>query len=122
MLDLEVEYGLAEWRAKGEAPRRYKLGCLETEKLLLADLTEAGKEIGRALLDDLCSLTEKTKAETLVIALAAMQPAAGHLVRSLLVFGFEAVSKEEAQRFTSRQDVVLMRMEVNQEDDFVDLD
>ncbi len=43
-------------------------------------------------------------------------------MRSLLVFGFEPAAKEEVARFTSRSDVVLMKMEVNQEDDFVDLD
>ncbi len=120
--ELDIEQGLAEWRGKDASPRKYRVGCVEDSKVLLADFTEvSSKELNKLLLDDLCKIAEKTKSETLYVALSAVQPTLSGLVRNMLVYGFEKVGKEEAAKLASNPELLMLKLEVNQEDDFVDL-
>jgi hypothetical protein len=121
-LELTIEHGLPEWRLQKD-PRRYQLAFNERCKQLFADLTTiAGKELGRALLDDVHKLAEDIKAEELYVAISLKDPERAKVVRSLLVYGFEKLESSEAGQLTSNPDVLLLKMEINQEDDFVDLD
>lgn len=121
--ELGVDQGLAEWREKDATPRRYRLGCIADEETLLADLTEINaREINRPLLDDICKVAEKTRSEGLFVALSLSLPQIGNVVRSLITYGFERLGKEEDAKLTTNSAVILLRLEVNQEDDFVDLE
>ena len=120
--ELGIEQGLAEWRDKSSSPRKYLVGCIEETSLMFADFTEIdSKELNKPLLDDLCKIAEITKSETMYVALSAANPEMGHIVRNLLVYGFEKTTKIEAKNYASDSNILLMKMEVNQEDDFVDL-
>ena len=120
--ELDIEQGLAEWREKDSTPRKYQVGCIKNSKVLLADFTTIeSKQINKLLLDDLCKIVEKSQAEDLYIALSALDPKIGAVVRNLVVYGFEKVGKEEAAKHISNPEIMVMKMEVNQEDDFVDL-
>ncbi len=89
---------------------------------MFADFTEIeAKELNKLLLDDLCKIAERTKSETLYVALSTMDSAIRSIVRNMLVYGFEKTTKEEAEKYMSNPEVLLMKLEVNQEDDFVDL-
>ena len=121
-LELTIEHGPPQWRSHKE-PRRYQLGFSERWKRLFADLTTiAGKELGRALLDDAHKLAEDVKAEELFVAVSLRDPERVKVVRNLLVYGFEKLESAEAAQLTSNPDVMVLKMEINQEDDFVDLD
>lgn len=95
---------------------------MEESKEILIDLTKNNpKEISKSLLDDFSLLAEKLKSDTIYAALSASSASFGVLARNLLVYGFEKTSLEEASKYTSSPDIVLLKKEVDQEDDFVDL-
>ena len=121
--ELDIEHGLCEWREKDSSPRKYHVGCIEEDKVILADFTEISiKEINKLLLDDLCKIAEKTKSENLYAALSTVPSSSiSNVVRNMLVYGFEKATKEETAKLTSNPEIIIMKMEVNQEDDFVDL-
>lgn len=120
--ELEIEEGCAEWHLEKSGLRKYSLGYIETQKFAFADLTTVGaKELNRQLLDDLTNVAGRLGSEVLYVAMAAKSPAVVSMARSMTIFGFEAVRKTEAKEYVSSVDVVVMRMELNQEDDFVDL-
>ena len=117
--ELDIEHGPAEWREKHGSPKKYSVGFIESSKALLVDLSEiTPKDLNKPLLDDLGKIAEKTQSEGLYVA---VQAAASALVRNMMVYGFEKITKEEARTYTSDSDILLLKMEVNQEDDFVDL-
>ena len=118
-IELQVEQGLPEWREHANEPKKFQLGLMGRSKSAIADLAEvSGKEINKLLLDDLHKITGDLEAEELFVAISLLDPLKDKTVRNLVVYGFEKV---EAKRFTSNPDVMMLRMEVNQEDDFVDL-
>ena len=120
-IELSVENGLREWRLQKE-PRKYQLGFSAGWKRAFAELTDMDpKEMGRALLDDFHKLAEDIHADELCLAISLKDPAHMKMARSLLVYGFEKVQPEEAAQITSSPDLLLLKMEINQEDDFVDL-
>ena len=58
----------------------------------------------------------------LYIALSRSTPQLISIVRSILVYGFEKVSAEEQIKFTSNSDIIMFKMELHQDTDYVDLD
>ena len=79
------------------------------------------KELDKLLLDDLCKIAEKTKSETMYVALSTSDLAARPMVRNMLVYGFEKATKEESEKFLTGSEILLMKLDINQEDDFMDL-
>jgi len=101
---------------------KYRVGCIQDEKILLVDLTDIyPRDLNKLLLDDLCKIAECTKSENMFIAINLANLSARQIARNLLVYGFEKSSKEECEKFTSNKNILMMKMEINQEDDFVDL-
>lgn len=89
---------------------------------MLADLTEiTKKDLNKMLLDDFAQIAEKQQIENLYVALSMNEPTLGDIARNLIVYGFEKISKEDSKRYTTNPEVMVMKLEVNQEDDFVDL-
>ncbi len=118
-IELTVEQGLPEWREKTAGPKQYSIGYLEHEKVTLVDFSELpAKEITKTLLEDVYKISGDLQAEELYAAVSMLDPEKDRIIRNLVVYGFE---KAEGKRFTSNPDVVMLRIEVNQEDDFVDL-
>lgn len=78
-------------------------------------------KINKQLLNDLHTLAEEVSAEEIYIALRLDASNCNSIVRNLLVYGFQKISSQEAERFTTMNDYLLMKMDVNQEDDFVDI-
>ena len=108
-----------DWCLNKLEGKKYELEFLEKEKVVLFDLSEASSEnISRKLLDDIYNLSGELKAEELYISVSSLSPKKNSIVRNLLVFGFERVDDD---RFTSNKEIILLKMEVNQEYDFVDL-
>lgn len=118
-LTLEVEEQNTEWRRKKPTPKHYTLEYLENEKTILVDFSElSSAEINKPLLNNIYTLAGHLQAEALLISVSLLDPEKNSIIRNLLVFGFERVQDE---KFTSDDEVTVLRMEVNQEDDFVDL-
>lgn len=118
--ELSVAEGCADWCLKKEGSKKYSVG--QMNKLALIDLTEVTpKDLNKQLLEDLISVAVKLDSEEMCVAIAGKSPTAASMARSMTIFGFTADSKAECQQFTSNPDIVIMRMEVSQEDDFVDL-
>lgn len=116
---LEVEQGLPEWRAEGAEPKRYMMNYAEETKTMIADFSElAVKELNRALLDDAYKIAGDLGAEDMYVAVSLLEPEKDRIVRNLIVYGFEPT---DSTRFTSNPEVLMLHIEVNQEDDFVDL-
>lgn len=117
-----IENGPIQWRSIGQTPQKYLAGCIEEEKMLLVDLKSAsGKDINKLLLEDLLNIAEKKKMECLLVGISQNDQNFHKILRNLLVFGFEKTGENEAKKLTSKTDVVILKMEVNQECDFVDL-
>ena len=114
-----MEQGLPEWREKPASSQLYRLDYLEGSKVVLADFSDLpSKEITKALLEDVYKVSGDIQAEELYVAVSLMDPQKDRIIRNLVVFGFEKV---EGKKFTSNSEVALLKIEVNQEDDFVDL-
>lgn len=116
-IELQVEHGLPEWRESES--KHYQLEYVKSNKTILADFSElSSKELNKSLLEDVYKLAGDIQAEELYLAISLMNPDKDRIVRNLVVFGFE---KTEAKKITSNAEVVVLKIEVNQEDDFVDL-
>ncbi len=95
------------------------MGFAKKSQTAVADLSEVPcKEVTRSLLDDLFKVAVDLKAEELCVAISLLDPERDRLIRKLVVYGFE---KSLAERLASNPDLAFFRIEVNQEDDFVDL-
>jgi len=95
------------------------MGCIERSKISLANLAGVeAKEINKTLLDDIYKIAGDLEAEELFVSVSLTDPMKDKIVRNLVVYGFE---KSDAKRFVSDSSVMVLRMEVNQEVDFVDL-
>ena len=120
---LEVEHGPSEWRDQSKAGRRYHLASIDLYKSSLANLTKIpAKELTKALFEDLCKMSETLNGDYLYIALSRSTPQLISIVRSILVYGFEKVSTEEQIKFTSNADIIMFKMELHQDTDYVELD
>eukprot|EP00826_Nyctotherus_ovalis_P020660 TRINITY_DN1650_c0_g1_i29.p3 TRINITY_DN1650_c0_g1~~TRINITY_DN1650_c0_g1_i29.p3 ORF type:complete len:122 (+),score=49.41 TRINITY_DN1650_c0_g1_i29:72-437(+) len=114
--------GNIEWSLKKAGNKKYSVGNVSSRRTVLVDLTETGaKELNKQLLEDFTNVAGRLDCEELCVAVAAKSPAAASMARSLTIFGFAADTKAQAALLTSNPDILIMRMEVNQEDDFVDL-
>jgi hypothetical protein len=101
------------------APKRCSLEYLDNEKIVLVDLSEfAYNEITKQFLNDIYSLAGVLKAEELLVNVSLLSSEKSKIIRNLLVFGFEKTSEEN---YTSNTDIAMLRIDVNQEYDFVDL-
>ena len=96
--------------------KSYNLQYLKKEKAVLVDFSS--EEVTKSLLTDVYSLAGEIQARELYISVSLMNPNKSSTLKNLLVFGFEKASGEE---FTSNEEVMVLKMEVNQEYDFVDL-
>ena len=72
-------------------------------------------------MDDLHKLTEEIHAEEIYVAISSASANRNSAIRNLMVYGFEILSCDEAERFSTMTDNLFMKMEVNQEIDFVEL-
>lgn len=116
---LEIEDSGNEWSNKKLTPKHYSVEHLTNEKIVLVDFTELPfSEMTKLLLNDIYSLAGVLGAEELYIGVSLLNEEKNKILRSLLVFGYEKVIEET---FTSNTDVVMLRIDVNQEYDFVDL-
>ena len=108
-----------EWHERKVAPKRCNLEYLENEKIALVDLSEfANSDISKQFLNDIYSLAGVLKAEELLVSVSLLSSEKSKIIRKLLVFGFEKTPEET---FTTNTDVAILRIDVNQEYDFVDL-
>jgi hypothetical protein len=118
-IDLHVAQGLPEWRENSTNDKKYQIGFMETSKTMLANLTEAqSKEINKTLLDDIYKVAGDLESEELYVTLSLLDPNKDKIVRNLIVYGFE---RTDAKKFVTNPEVIMLRMDVNQEYDFVDL-
>ena len=118
-IELHVERGLPEWRDNINCEKKYQMGFLEGSKAMVVNLTEAqSKEINKILLNDLYKIAGDLEAEELYVALSLLDPNKDKTVRNLIVYGFE---RADTKKFATNPEVLILRMEVNQEYDFVDL-
>lgn len=101
-----------------EGLKQHELEFLEKEKIVLVDFSElTAAQLTKSLLNDIYSLAGVLEAEELYASVSLLSEDRSKILRSLLVFGFE---RTEGESFTSNADVALVRMDVNQEFDFVD--
>lgn len=118
-ITLEIEDSASEWSDKKLTSKRYSLEHLINEKIVLVDFSElAFSEMTKLLLNDIYSLAGVLGAEELYVGVSLLSEEKNKILRNLLVFGYEKVTEES---FTSNTDVVMLRIDVNQEYDFVDL-
>jgi len=105
-----------------EGVKKYLVGYMKSKKMVLVDLTKLGvKELSRKLLEDLINVAGKLESEELCVAIAAKSPTTASMARNLTIFGFTPSTKAQISNLTSSSSIAIMRMEVSQEDDFVDL-
>ena len=117
-----MEQGPAEWRGPTQSAKRYHLAFLEASKVSLANLINiAAKEFNKSLFADLSKMSETLHAEHLYVALNRKNPQLTNIVRSLTVFGFEGVLPKDKEKFTTSPDIAMMRVDLSQEEDYVDL-
>lgn len=89
---------------------------------LLVDLAEVpGKELTKSLMKDLNRIAERTKSCVMYAGLRASACGVNSIVRSMMVYGFEVAGKSESKKLVSGKSVIVMKLEVTQELDFVDL-
>lgn len=115
-ITLEVGESSSEWTNKKLTPKRYTLECLETERAVLVNFSEfSSKQVTKSLLDDIYSLAGVLEAEELIVTISPLNSEGSKILRSLYVFGFE---REEGKKFGSGE--IVVRIDVNQEYDYVD--
>jgi len=115
--ELSITYKDTKWHLK-----KYLVGYIKSKKIVLVDLTGLGvKELSKQLLEDLINVAGKLESEELCVAIAAKSPTTASMARNLTIFGFTADTKAQISNLTSSSSIAIMRMEVSQEDDFVDL-
>eukprot|EP00826_Nyctotherus_ovalis_P053833 TRINITY_DN7024_c0_g1_i5.p1 TRINITY_DN7024_c0_g1~~TRINITY_DN7024_c0_g1_i5.p1 ORF type:complete len:156 (-),score=48.26 TRINITY_DN7024_c0_g1_i5:337-804(-) len=104
---------------EGEGLKQHELEYLEKEKIVLVDFSElTAGELTKSLLNNIYSLAGILGAEELYASVSLLSEDKSKILRDLLVFGFE---KAGGESFTSNTDVTMVRVDVNQEYDFVDL-
>lgn len=117
--ELYVECGLAEWNISKTKQRFYHVANFPARKALLVDFCQiAPKELSGYLLDALSKIAERTKSEFIYVAISSKSSSVSSFVRCLGIYGFEG---PEIESWTSDKNVIIMKMEVNQEDDYVEL-
>eukprot|EP00826_Nyctotherus_ovalis_P036854 TRINITY_DN3307_c0_g2_i15.p2 TRINITY_DN3307_c0_g2~~TRINITY_DN3307_c0_g2_i15.p2 ORF type:complete len:207 (+),score=63.67 TRINITY_DN3307_c0_g2_i15:189-809(+) len=120
---LEIEHGPSEWRDQTKDPRKYHLAFVEQYKTALADLTKIpAAELTKTLFEDLSTMGETLGGKSLYVALSRNSPQLISIVRSLLVYGFEKVQSEEQMKFTSKSDVIMFKLDLAQDADFIDIE
>ena len=118
-VELRVGQGLPEWRDSTANIKKYTMGFMERSKTMLANLSEVqSKEINKTLLDDIYKIATDLEVEELYVALSLLDPNRDKLVRNLIVYGFE---RTDAKKFVTNPEIVMLKIDVNQEYDFVDL-
>ena len=123
LAELEVECGPAEWRAGIGESKKYHIASFESTKLSLANLINIpAKEFNKTLFADLCKISETLHSERLFVALSRKSPHLANIMRSLTVYGFEKASMVEQAKFTTNPEIIMLKIDLNQEeDDFVDI-
>jgi predicted ATPase len=117
-IEVEIENGLPVWRNDGESLLIH-IAFIEEEKKAVADLSE--KKITKALLNDIHRVAEETKADELIIAVPLDSENCNADVRNLLVYGFEKLEAEEIQKISTKTEYLFLKIDVDQEDDYVEL-
>ena len=118
-IELRVGQGLPEWRDSSANTRKYTMGFMEGSKTMLANLSEVqSKEINKTLLDDIYKIATDLEAEELYVALSLSDPNRDKIVRNLIIYGFERTG---TKKFVTNPEIVMLKIDVNQEYDFVDL-
>ena len=121
--ELEIEYGFAKEPTPKNNHRCYQIGNLQSQKFIFVNLTElVPKQLTRHLLESFNKIAEKTKSENIYVVISRQSPVTSSIIRSLGMFGFESVKDEEAKLFVSKADKIVMKMEISQEDDFLNMD
>ena len=75
-------------------------------------------KIGKSFLDSVYSVAGYLNAEELYVSVSLEEPKRNRIIRDLMVFGFERTSRD---KYTSNKEIEMLKIEVNQEYDFVDL-
>ena len=120
---LEIEHGPLEWKDKEKDLRKYNLAFIEMYKAALGDLTKIpASELTKTLFEDLRKMSETLGATVLYVALSINSPQLISIVRSLLVYGFEKVKAEEQTKFTSNSSIVMFKLDLTIDPDFMDLE
>ena len=120
---LEIEHGPLEWKNKEKDLRKYHLAFIEMYKAALGDLTKIpASELTKPLFDDLSKMSETLGATVLYVALSINSPQLINIVRSLLVYGFEKVQTEEQMKFTSNSNIMMFKLDLTIDSDFIDLE
>ena len=96
--------------------RIYFLNYMETSKLILIDLTS--EFITKFLLDDLYKISSDFGVEKLYVTISLSAQKKNDILRNLLVYGFQ---RAKTEKFTTNKDILILKIYVNQEYDFVDL-
>ena len=98
---------------------QYTMKYLEKSKIVLADFTDfEASFITRSLIDDIYKVCYEIGAEELYLAISLLDKNRNYIIRNLMVYGFELLEKK---RFIDNEEIIEVKMEVNQEYDFVDL-
>eukprot|EP00826_Nyctotherus_ovalis_P035936 TRINITY_DN3135_c0_g1_i17.p3 TRINITY_DN3135_c0_g1~~TRINITY_DN3135_c0_g1_i17.p3 ORF type:complete len:103 (-),score=28.30 TRINITY_DN3135_c0_g1_i17:210-518(-) len=100
----------------------YHIAHVPAAESLLVDFVEVpGKELTKSLMKDLNRIAERTKSRAMYAGLKADASGINSIVRSMMVYGFEIAGKGEAEKLVSGKNMLVMKLEVTQELDFVDL-
>eukprot|EP00826_Nyctotherus_ovalis_P001501 TRINITY_DN1023_c0_g2_i15.p1 TRINITY_DN1023_c0_g2~~TRINITY_DN1023_c0_g2_i15.p1 ORF type:complete len:198 (-),score=62.54 TRINITY_DN1023_c0_g2_i15:176-769(-) len=120
---LKVESEAAEWKNRGAKPKEYYLASIEMEEVMLADLTKiANEELTKTLFEDLSIMSKTFSSKYLYIAISKGNPQFTRILRNLFVYGFEKVSSEEKAKFTANHDVVMFKLDLLLDEDYVESD
>lgn len=118
---MEIQNGLTEWKSQTEGARKYHMAYIEQSKVALANLIDiAPKEFNKTLFTDMSKISDTFKAEKLYVAISATSPNLRSIVRSLTVFGFEKIGKEEISKYTTDKAILLLSFTLTQENEYVD--
>lgn len=120
---LKVESEAAEWKGRGAKPKEYYLAALEMEEVMLADLTRVtNEELTKTFFEDLSIMSRTFSSKHLCIALSKGNPQFTHILRNLFVYGFEKVPSEEKAKFTANPDVVMFKLDLLLDEDYIESD
>jgi len=74
------------------------------------------------LLENLCQIAEKKEAQYLYVGISKSGEKFSKIIRDFLVYGFERIDKEEERIYTNNSNIQIMKIELSQEYDYVDID